>query len=314
MKYEDDKLEQYEKHLAEQEKSPLTISKYIHDIGCFIKFHTARKEEGGNEDLSHEDIIQYKKYLQEHYKTSSVNSMLNALNGYLKYIGRPELCVRMLKQQRQLFREEQRFLQKKDYKKLVEQADREGKTRLSGILQTLCMTGIRVGELHYVTYECLERKIIHIEHKGKVRDIVLPKDLVTLLMKYCKDRGITAGPIFITRSGNPIDRKNVWKEMKQLCERADVNANKVFPHNFRHLFAVSFYERTKDIVRLADYLGHSNLETTRRYTTISTIEACQRELDLGLLVSRIMGNNKIDHRRLKKKNRSRKRNGLCRYY
>ena len=131
MNYENNRLEQYEKYLAEQEKSPLTISKYIHDIKCFIKFNTERNGEFKSENLSHNDIIQYKKYLQEHYKTSSINSMLNALNGYLKYIGRPELCVKMLKQQRQLFRDDQKFLQKKDYRKLVEQADRDGKARLS---------------------------------------------------------------------------------------------------------------------------------------------------------------------------------------
>lgn len=302
-----ERLEAYRIFLRERERSPYTIRKYLHDIRVFIRFCEDRDEGKRTEhmdhaphaggalypELSRESVLEYKQYLQQRYMACSVNSMLNALNGYLKFIGRPELCVRMLRQQRLLFRDEHRFLKKTEYRRLVGEADRKGNTRLSCILQTLCMTGIRIGELQYVRAECLKRNMIRIEHKGKIRDIVVPRDLTRLLKAFCHARGIKAGPIFITRSGKPVDRKNVWKEMKRICVRAGVEARKVFPHNLRHLFAVSFYERTKDIVRLADYLGHSNLETTRRYTAISTMEACQRELDLGLLVTDAFGQRLI---------------------
>ena len=307
------RLEAFRRQMEEEEKSPNTISKYLHDVSDFLRFQAERKQgkRTGNTDFpyeesmafSHEDIIAYKKYLQGRYQISTVNSMLNALNAYLKFTGHQELCAKMLKQQRKLFCDDRKLLRRKDYRLLVEEAEREGKMRLSCILQTLGMTGIRIGELNYVTCEALADNVIHIDHKGKIRDIVIPRELAVLLKNFCREQAITSGPVFITRTGTPVDRKNVWREMKLLCERAGVNAMKVFPHNFRHLFAVAFYEKTKDIVRLADYLGHSSLETTRRYTAISTMEACQRELDLGLLVTRLLQGRKAGKSRSRQQGR-----------
>ena len=284
-------LEAFRKQMENEEKSPNTVIKYLHDVADFLRFQEEQQGRSALDaaDWTREDVICYKKDLQSRYQVSSVNSMLNAVNAYLHFIGRPELCVKMLKQQRRLFCDDQKLLRRRDYRLLVEEAEREGKTRLSCILQTLAMTGIRIGELHEVTCEALEDSVIHIDHKGKIREIVLPKELVRLLKGYCKEMGITSGPVFVTRTGRPVDRKNVWREMKTLCSNAGVNAKKVFPHNFRHFFASSFYGRTKDIVRLADYLGHSSLDTTRRYTMTSTIEACQKELDLGLLITKLYG-------------------------
>ena len=318
----DNRLEWFRMQLEAEERAPYTIEKYLRDVGAFFRFLGAKKEEAteadtgigpetdmdmgmdtaadgvadpagedpwkgdpGKGEYTHEQVIAYKRYLQSRYQVSSVNSMLNALNKYLKLCGQGGLCVRTLRQQRRMFCDEQRVLRRTDYRRLVEQADREGRLRLSCILQTLGMTGIRIGELHYLTTDCLARQRIHIEHKGKIRDIVLPRKLVDLLKEYCGRARIRAGTIFVTRYGNPVDRKNVWTQMKGLCRRAGVSEKRVFPHNLRHLFATEFYEKKKDLVRLADYLGHSNLDTTRRYTAISSMQACQRELDLGLLVS-----------------------------
>ncbi|MDO4266531.1 MAG: site-specific integrase [Eubacteriales bacterium] len=293
--YQTEQLEWFRKKLLAEEKSPYTIDKYLRDVGAFFRYvsacrETERNPEAGEDDGGYDNlrdrVLSYKKYLQSRYKVSSVNSILNALNKYLKLSGKAELCVRTLRQQRRLFCDGDRVLRRCDYRKLVEAADREGKKRLSCIIQTLGMTGLRIGELHYLNMECLEKRCIHIEHKGKIRDIVLPGDLIRLLRNYCREQRIKGGAVFTTKNGTPVDRKNIWHEMKLLCRRAGVAERRVFPHNLRHLFATAFYEKKKDIVRLADYLGHSNLETTRRYTTISSMQACQRELDLGLLVTK----------------------------
>lgn len=326
----------FREYLEKQEKSAATIEKYLRDVGLFLRFcaeyekePSAERTEGSalrptqetkqstdgtasERAFRQDQVLAFKKHLQARYRPNSVNSMLNALNCYLKFTGHREYCVRMLKQQRQLFCDENRLLKRGDYRRLVEQADREGRERLSCIIQTLGMTGIRIGELRFMGCECLKRNIIHIEHKGKIRDIVLPKALVELLRAYCARHDIREGQIFVTRYGNPVDRKNIWREMKALCRRAGVQESKVFPHNFRHLFAVQFYEKKKDIVRLADYLGHSSLETTRRYTVISSMQACQRELDLGLLISRPLSGNRGSIRRKRQLRRpgKQKRNRL----
>lgn len=287
-----EKLEAFRRMLMEQEKSPATVDKYLRDVKSFLHYCETRQAYDDStvqdqKELGRLLVVQYKYELQRRYKISSVNSMLVALNCFLKFTGRQDLCVRTLRQQRRLFCEARRMLTKDEYVRLVKTAEEQGKLRLACILQTLAMTGIRIGELHYLTAEALSNRMVSILHKGKARDIILPEELIRLLQAYCRSRQIQSGSIFVRSNGKPVDRKRTWFEMKQLCEAAQVADEKAFPHNLRHLFAVTYYQQQKDIVRLADYLGHSSLETTRRYTMISTMEACQQELKLGLLVSNI---------------------------
>ena len=269
-------------HLAIHDKSPNTIDKYIRDVKKFLEFN-----QGG--PLDHAAVARYRAHLVTSYKPTSVNSMLAALNSYLEFMGQKDCCVSLLRIQREMFLDESRELTREEYCRLVEQADRDGNTRLFYILQTLAGSGIRVSELSAITVESLSQKTVSINSKGKIRQILLPRSLVEQLREYCRETGRTAGSIFVTRSGRPIDRRNVWKEMKRLCERVGVDQAKVFPHNLRHLFARSYYEKEKDIVRLADYLGHSNVETTRRYTITGRMDACRRKLEMGLTMKRGCG-------------------------
>ena len=209
--------------------------------------------------------------------------MLIAVNGYLSWIGRDDLRVRVCRTQRRIFREEERELTREEYQRLLMTARRENRERLFCILQTIAGTGMRIGELKYLTAETLEERKIRIDFKGKVRIILIPRSLLILLKDYCRKQKIKEGSIFRSRNGRPLDRRNIWTEMKSLCERAKVAASKVFPHNLRHLFARCFYEKEHDLARLADYLGHSSIETTRRYTMITSEEACAKDLELGLV-------------------------------
>jgi len=279
----EESLASFRRHLYRMERSRNTIEKYTRDVRHFFAF--LRREAESLAGLSEKDrILSYKSYLIEHYKTTSVNSMLVSLNQFFCFMDRRELEVKICRVQQNHFREAGRELTCDEYKRLVHTAEKRGKLRLSCILQTVASTGIRISELSSITVRALHERMAMIRNKGKERVIVLPKELIRLLTDYCKRMDITSGPVFVTRSGRPVDRKNIWAEMKKLCKAAGVTEAKVFPHNLRHLFARCYYEKEKDVVRLADYLGHSNVETTRRYTRISTIEACFRELDLGLLI------------------------------
>jgi len=269
-------LERFERHLYEQEKSKNTIEKYVRDVRRFFEFL-------GSRPLERQRVIEYKAHLQERYRVSSVNSMVIALNGYLRFAGNGEFCVRGLRQQRQIFREEARELERAEYNRLLREARNQGKQRLCCILQTIAGTGMRIGELPYVTVEAVRERKIRINFKGKLRVIFLPKALAVVLLDYCRGAHIRQGSVFVTKSGKPVDRKNIWAEMKELCGAARVLPSKVFPHNLRHLFAKCFYEKEKDLLRLADYLGHSSVETTRRYTMMSSAEACERQMRLGLV-------------------------------
>ena len=150
-------------------------------------------------------------------------------------------------------------------------------------MQTIASTGLRVSEIKYITCEAVRQGQAVIDCKGKIRQIFLPKKLCQMLKKYIKSRNIKSGSLFITKSGKPLDRCAIWKMLKDLCESAGVSKDKVFPHNFRHLFARTFYSLQKDIVRLADILGHSSVETTRLYTMESGTEHIKQLQKLGLL-------------------------------
>lgn len=277
-------VSRYRLHLIAQDMSKNTVEKYVRDVKKFLEFS---RQTGPVTD--HACVARYRACLVENYKPVSVNSMLAALNSYLEFTGRKEWCVSLLRIQREMFLDEARELTREEYWRLVDQARQDGNTRLYYMLQTLAGSGIRVGELPFITVEALGQKTVSVNFKGKLRQILLPPSLVEQLEEYCRMEGRRAGSIFVTRTGRPVDRRNIWKEMKGLCRKAGVDQAKVFPHNLRHLFARSYYEKEKDIVRLADYLGHSNVETTRRYTMTGRMDACRQQLEMGLTVERDAG-------------------------
>ena len=269
--YMETQLEVFKQHLIDEERAAATIEKYMRDVQAFF----TRLPEGT--EVSKETVLEYKRKLSERYKSSSANSMLVALNRFFGFCGRRDLQVRLFKVQRVSFRERSREMSIEEYKRLVRAAREKKDERLSLLIQTLCSTGIRVSEHRCITVEALQDGSICIAGKGKERAVFLPKKLQKQLKTYCKNRKITTGPVFITKSGNLLNRCNIWAEMKALCKNAGINPQKVFPHNLRHLFALTYYRLEKDIVRLADLLGHANIETTRIYTA-TTEEECLRSL------------------------------------
>lgn len=275
-------MNKFEEYLRLQEKSRNTVDKYVRDTGRFLAYVCQTKEG----EVTRTAAVEYKEELLTWYRTSSVNSMIIAVNCYLKFVGREEWKLQTVRIQQQIFRSGEKELTKNEYCRLVREAQRQGNSRLSHILQTIGATGIRVSELKFVTAESLKSKMVCINCKGKERIILLPCSLVRLLKAYCKKWKITQGSIFVTRSGKPVDRRNIWAEMKALCKQAGVAESKVYPHNLRHLFARCYYEKEKDLVRLADYLGHSSVETTRRYTRTASMETCLKQLELGLLIKK----------------------------
>lgn len=271
-------IQQYAVHLQEQERAGATIQKYLHDLTALRDFL-----DGG--ELTKAALIEWKKRLIEAHAPASVNSMLAAVNGFLSYMGWRELTVKLLKIQKSPFTDERRELTREEYARLVRAAEREGNQRLSLIIQTICATGIRVSELKFITAEAVKTGRAEIFNKGKRRPVFLPEKLRRMLKKYLQAQKITAGAVFITKSGKPIDRSNIWRDMKRLCESAGVEPGKVFPHNLRHLFARTYYALEKDLSRLADILGHSNVNTTRIYTAESGLVHARQMERMGLILT-----------------------------
>ena len=269
-------IRSFKEYLINEEKSKATTDKYIHDLDSF-------KAWLGNEELCKTKVLEYKGYIITKYAPASVNSILSSLNSFFEYAEEFALKVKNLKIQKQIFAKNEKELTKDEYKKLLKAAKSKGNQKLFLLMQTICATGIRVSELKYITLEVLKDGRADVNMKGKLRVIIIPQELCKMLKRYAAEQKITSGSIFVTKTGRPLDRTNIWKMMKALCESANVDKGKVFPHNLRHLFARTFYSIEKDIVRLADILGHSSVNTTRIYT-METWEICRRQVQrLGLL-------------------------------
>ena len=270
-------MERFESRLKEEEKSRATIEKYLRDAKAFAAFL-------GDAPVTKDAVIRYKSHLSENYAVASANSMLAAVNSFLRFLECADCVVRTFKVQKAVFRSRELELSRNEYVRLVETAKRRGNRRLCLVMQTICATGIRISELPFVTVESLHTRRARVSLKGKTRTVILPMELCRELKRYVKSSGIQSGSVFVTRGGRPMDRSNILHAMKALCQEAGVAAGKVFPHNLRHLFAVTYYNVEKDICHLADLLGHSNVNTTRFYTLISCEMQEQRLDGLGLVL------------------------------
>lgn len=269
-------IQAFKEHLINEEKSASTLDMYTRDITVFMKWANQRP-------LTKSLVLEYKQWLMETYAPTSVNASLSALNSFFLFNEWHDLKVKALKIQKQIFASTDKELTKREYERLLLAAKQKKNQRLYYLMQTICSTGIRVSELKFITAEAVKTGQAVIHCKGKTRVVILPKQLCRMLKRYLSQQQITDGAVFVSKNGNPLDRSNIWADMKKLCESAGVSKEKVFPHNLRHLFARTYYSLQKDVVRLADILGHSSVNTTRIYT-METGDVHRRQIqELGLL-------------------------------
>ena len=271
------RIQEYARQLQAEERASGTVEKYLRDVGAFAAFAEGQPVDKALVAAWKEQLV------SQGYAPRTVNSMLAAVHGFLAFLGFKGCKVKYLKNQRRVFRETGRELDKGDYEKLVAMAESRGRHRLALLMETICATGIRVSEVQYITVEAARRGEAEIRLKGKIRNIILPKKLCRKLLNYAGKQKTASGEIFLTKSGKGLSRRQIWAEMKSLCRHAGVDAAKVFPHNLRHLFARVFYKSCRDIVRLADVLGHSSIETTRIYLVTTVAEYTRQMERLGLV-------------------------------
>lgn len=270
-------ISEFELELRNDEKSKLTVEKYLRDVRRFITFSS-------DNQIDKSLVLSYKTELEKEYAVASANSMIASINAFFRFAGWLDLCVKQFKVQRKTFCNEEKELTKAEYVRLCKTAEEQKNERLNLILQTICGTGIRVSELQFITVEAAERGEAIVSCKNKTRTVFIVRELQKKLISYCKRHGIVSGQIFVTKTGKPMSRTNIWREMKNLCKEAGVNPNKVFPHNLRHLFARVFYGIEKDIAKLADILGHSSINTTRIYIISTGTEHRRKMENMRLII------------------------------
>ena len=270
-------MQEFEFYLRNEERSVATIEKYMRDVRFFASFVC-------DAEIDKQKVLDYKGKLGETYAVSSANSMIAAMNCFLRFCGWHDLCVKQFKMQRQVYCSEEKELTRAEYIRLLEAANAKHNERLNLIIQTICGTGIRVSELQYITVEALHNGEAIVNCKGKNRRVFIVPELKKKLLRYVKEQGISTGTVFVTRGGNPVSRHSIWKDMKQLCDQANVSPSKVFPHNLRHLFARTFYGIEKDIAKIADILGHASINTTRIYIVTTGAEHKRKMEHMKLII------------------------------
>ena len=240
----------------------------------------------GGKTITKELMVSYKEYLlhEKQYKVTSINSYLVAANRFFEYMGWHEIRIKLFKIQTEVFYPEEKELNKEEYIRLVETAKKNGKQRLAMMIQTICATGIRVSELSALTVTGVHQGVMVIYNKGKIRKVLIPEKLRMQLLWYIAQKKISRGIVFCSSSGRPVDRRNVWRDMKTLCKASGVSKAKVFPHSLRHLFAQTFYSIKKDLTKLADILGHSMVDTTRIYLRTNSREYRKQLDQMGLVL------------------------------
>ena len=271
------KMQEFEFHLRNEERSAATIEKYMRDVRFFAAFV-------GDAEIDKQKVLDYKSKLGVEYAVASANSMIAAMNCFLRFCGWHDLCVKQFKMQREVYCSEEKELTRAEYVRLLEAANAKHNERLNLIIQTICGTGIRVSELQYITVEALHNGEAIVNCKGKNRRVFIVSELKKKLLRYVKEQGISTGTVFVTRGGNLVSRHSIWKDMKELCEQANVSPSKVFPHNLRHLFARTFYGIEKDIAKLADILGHASINTTRIYIVTTGAEHKRKMEHMRLII------------------------------
>ena len=278
LKIDKNVIERFKNALVLEEKSANTIEKYLRDINAFWKFV-------GEQIVTKELAIKYKEHLlTNEYAVRSVNSMIASLNSFFAFVGCENFKAKTIKEQGQIFCSEDKELTREEYNRLLVTAENKGNKRLNLILQTICGTGIRVSELEFITVEAVKKGEAVVFCKSKRRSVFIVKALQKKLLRYAAEQKIESGCIFITRSIKPVSRTNIWRDMKKLCKDANVNPEKVFLHNLRHLFARVFYGIEKDFAKLADILGHSSINTTRIYIISTGTEHRQRMENMCLVI------------------------------
>lgn len=270
-------LGDFECYLRADEKSDNTIEKYLRDVRTFYAFTE-------DQTIAKTLVLEFKASLVKKYEITSANSMIAAVNTFLRFMGWIDCCIKQFKVQKKVFCSEEKELTKAEYIRLVNTAKLKGNKRLNLILQTICGTGIRISELQFITVEAVRKGEAVVSCKNKTRTVFIVRELQKKLLNYIRNKGITTGCIFITKSGKPMSRCNIWREMKALCEQAEVSPDKVFPHNLRHLFARTFYGLEKDIAKLADILGHSSINTTRIYIITTGAEHKRQMENMRLII------------------------------
>lgn len=259
------KIRNFENYLWEKELAPNTIRAYIAHVSKYFEKY---------EDITKNNLIEWKRWLLEMMKPKSVNHYITAMSEYLKFIGRPDLVLKKVKVQTQSAIEN--VISLEEFEKLLNCLKKDGKMKMYYLVLFLGKTGARVSELRQFKKKDMLRGYAEIPTKGKIRRVYFCDSLrskeVYRFFNELKDDDF----LFQNRFGKQITARGIAQQLINYAHKYGINEKVMHPHSFRHFFAIEFLKRDKDISLLADLMGHSSINTTAIYLRLNKQQQIER--------------------------------------
>ncbi len=245
-------------YLRNLERSPNTISAYLHAVSEFFS------EEP---EFSQEAVLRYKQGLSGRAKATTVNLRLCGLRTYAQYMQLPVL-VKPIKIQKVPFAEN--VISQADYQKLLEGLAGDQNWKWYFLVKFLACTGARISELLQFRKKHLDDGYMELWTKGKIRMVYFPAKLLEESRDYYT--GLGEDEFLFQGKKGALASRTVGVMFYKFSEKYGIPKKTMHPHSFRHRFAVNFLKKNNDISLLADIMGHSNVNTTMIYLRLSKEE------------------------------------------
>ena len=232
----EEKIQQFKQYLLDSGKKVETVDKYIRDICKLQKYLDGSP-------VTHESVEGYIAWLEQSgYKLRSINSFIIVMDTFFKFFGWDEYCISAFPLNENTNDVQKKFLTTREYNRLLVKAVEKGNYRLAMLIQMLASVDIRLTELSYVTVEAVKSGKIEVIRNKRPYCCVLPPLLSEELLKYAQYASIESGIIFCTANGAVWDRTAIWRNIRDLCKEANVDASKVTIKNLGRRLIQNYYQ------------------------------------------------------------------------
>ena len=269
-----DPLSAFLRYLAlERDASPHTLRSYRSDLAEFGRFVGPGK---GLDTVDARTVRGYLAHLHaRRLEPASVGRKLAALRSWFRFLVRRGALQRNAAREVRGPRVPKKlvsFLPIDEATALVEGKALRGTARPRdlAILELLYASGLRVSELAALTLDAVDRagRTVRVLGKGRKERIVpFGAKAARALEAYLADRAATRGPLFTNHRGGRLTPRAIHAIVRRSAVAAGI-ARRVSPHTLRHTFATHLLDAGADLRAIQEFLGHSRLSTTQRYTHV----------------------------------------------
>lgn len=243
-------LKNYSIYMQENGKAKNSIESYGK---LLMAFYDALPE---GKELTKETIAGWIGEMQKNgYSSNTINTKISVLNGLLAYLGKKELSAELIGKSGKT---EHAMLTRAEYIRLLRAAKEQEKERTYLLIKSICVLGIRIHEIADITVEGLEEGAIFVNSHGIDREIKIPEILKKELLQYAAHKNIRNGSVFVSVNGKPLNRINIFHDIKRVARDANVDEEKVNPKCLFYLYQSTQNEIMEKLTALAEY-SYTNL-------------------------------------------------------